>query len=194
MNQMQASSSKSNVQENALSQGEYLTTVRFARYTAVTADKLSNMLLNLTTKLEQAGILDSKRSSRLDRDTKLKKMAIDVTKSNCEVSELIRRIPGHPQADEIIHALLADIRLPHPPVNPQNGDSNVPNGISGTGSDAPFPSHSIDSSGLPSIDDPIMSLVTSVTGAQEAIANMLESLPQSGTSGTSSGLPDLSTC
>ena len=179
-------------EKERLSQCECLTAVKFARYTAVTADKLSKMMLNLTTKLEQAGIIDPKRISRAERDAKLKKMSLDVTKSNYEITELIRRIPAHPQANQIIHALLDDIKLPQPPVGSNQGES-----ISGD-MQAFRQSNDLGNNGVSNVeippDDPIMSLVTSIPAAEQAITNILDVLPLLRPSEASSGLPDISNC
>ena len=102
--------------EIPLAQAERLTAVKFARYTALTADNLTGLILNLTTKLEEAGILDPKRQSRIERDNRIKKASLDVAKSDHEVAEMIRLIPGHPHAERLLQALLKGVVFPSAPV------------------------------------------------------------------------------
>lgn len=97
------------------SQAERLAVVKFARYTALTADKMAGILLGLTTQLEEIGILHPNRQSKAERDRKMNKHACDVAKSDQEVGDMLRLIPNHPDAEELIQALLGDIRGPTRP-------------------------------------------------------------------------------
>lgn len=101
--------------EEPLTQAECLTAVKFARYTAATADKLLQMAMDLANKLEQAGILDPKRISRVERDEKIRTTHLETDRLDKDITEMIAKIPHHPQADQILQALLGDLKAPLPP-------------------------------------------------------------------------------
>jgi hypothetical protein len=94
------------------SQAERLAFVKFARYTALTADKLSGALLALSEKLELGGFLDPNRASRISRDQKLKSHMHKVSKSGQAVSDLLKLIPDHPDGESLIRSLFQDLQVP----------------------------------------------------------------------------------
>jgi hypothetical protein len=86
--------------------------VKFARYTALTADKLVGTILSLTSKLEESGVLQSNRASRAIRDAKMRQYAADMAKSDQDVAEMMKLIPDHPDSENLVRSLFRDLRIP----------------------------------------------------------------------------------
>lgn len=92
------------------SQAECMAFVKFARYTALTADRLAGALLQMTAKLEDEGILKCGRSSRLERDKKLRLYAMNIQKSDSDINDMMKLIPNHPDAERLIQSLFRGMR------------------------------------------------------------------------------------
>jgi hypothetical protein len=102
--------------------------VKWARYTALTADKLAGHILELTAKLEDRGILLPTRPSRFARDKKLRTHGADVAKSDQEIADLVKLIPNHPDAENLVRSLFRDLHVPpfklHKDESVHNDDEN----------------------------------------------------------------------
>jgi hypothetical protein len=85
--------------------------VKFARYTALTAGKLSGALVALSEQLESAGILDPNRASRISRDQELKVHMYKVSKCNQAVNGLQKLIPDHPDGESLVLSLFQDLHI-----------------------------------------------------------------------------------
>jgi hypothetical protein len=96
----------------APSQAECLTFVKFARYTALTADRLAGALVSLTERLEEVGVIDPNRVSRVSRDQKLRGHAVKVVKSDQAVTDLLKLLPHHPDGEQLIQSLFQDLDVP----------------------------------------------------------------------------------
>jgi hypothetical protein len=94
------------------SQAECLTFVKFARYTALTADRLAGALVSLTERLEDVGVIDPNRTSRLLRDQKLRSHTAKVAKSDQAVTDLLKLLPHHPDGEQLIQSLFQDLDVP----------------------------------------------------------------------------------
>ncbi|KAK8878682.1 hypothetical protein M9Y10_005462 [Tritrichomonas musculus] len=92
------------------SQAECMAYVKFARYTALAADRLAEALLQMTAKLEDEGILKCGRSSRINRDKKLRLYAINIQKTNTEINDMMKLIPSHPDSEKLISSLFKGIK------------------------------------------------------------------------------------
>lgn len=92
------------------SQAERMAFVKFARYTALVADRLAGAMLQMTAKLEDEGILKCGRSSRLERDKKLRLYAMKIHKSDSDISDMMKLIPDHPDAEKLISSLFKGVR------------------------------------------------------------------------------------
>ena len=101
--------------EEKTTQAERMAIARFARYTAYTAHRMSGKLLALTAKLEELNIIDPNRTSKQERDKKLRKMATDLDKYGGEINEMMKSIPRHPDAENLIRSLLGDLDTLHHP-------------------------------------------------------------------------------
>jgi hypothetical protein len=95
-----------------LPQSDYLSLVKFARYTALTVDKLAGEVLSLAAKLEDLGILEVHRQSRFERDMKVRKHLSDALGHDQEVSKMVKLIPDHPDAELLIENLFRDLQTP----------------------------------------------------------------------------------
>jgi hypothetical protein len=93
------------------SQAERIAFVKFARYTALTADKLSGALIALSEKLESAGISDPNRASRISRDQQLKAHMHKVFKSDQTVNDLLKLMPDHPDGESLVRFLFCDLHI-----------------------------------------------------------------------------------
>lgn len=94
----------------APSQAECMAFVKFARYTALAADRLAGALLQMTARLEDEGILKCGRSSRLERDKKLRLYAMNIHKSDSDINDMMKLIPNHPDAEKLINSLFRGVR------------------------------------------------------------------------------------
>ena len=102
------------------SQAERMAIVKFARYTAYTADKMASILMSLATQLEEAGVIKANRPSRAERDRKLRKQSNEAAKLDQEIAKMMRLIPEHPDAENLLRSLLGDLyRPPEPPISDQ---------------------------------------------------------------------------
>jgi hypothetical protein len=110
----------------APSQADCLTFVKFARYTALTADRLAGALVGLTERLEESGLLDANRASRVSRDQKLRTHAAKVAKSDQAVTDLLKLLPHHPDGEQLIQSLFRDLDVPVR----LTGDRSAPAGAS----------------------------------------------------------------
>ena len=90
-------------------ESERLAFVKFARHTALAADKLCGSLLSMSQKLEEAKIIDPSRKTKSERDKKLKNNHSLVSISNEEISKLISQIQDNPDAESIILSLFRDL-------------------------------------------------------------------------------------
>jgi hypothetical protein len=95
-----------------VSQAERLAFVKFARYTALTADKLAASLTALTESLETAGVLDPARPSRSHRVHSLRQHVALVEKSDHAVAESIAKLPDHPDGEALVSSLLQGLDIP----------------------------------------------------------------------------------
>ncbi|OHT00676.1 hypothetical protein TRFO_32589 [Tritrichomonas foetus] len=116
--------------QQTTSQAECLAFVKFARYAALTADRLAGALLQMTMKLEDEGILKPGRPSRLERDKKIRAYGIQVQKTDDEIAEMMKLIPNHPDSEKLIQTLFRDMKTIS--INPPSIESlqnlqNVPN-------------------------------------------------------------------
>jgi hypothetical protein len=83
-------------QSQAPSQYDRLTLVKFARYAATTAAQLSERLQVLCENLEQVGILDPNRRTRVSRDQELRTQAGRVALSHQAVTRMVELLAENP--------------------------------------------------------------------------------------------------
>ena len=94
---------------NDPTESEKLAFLRYARYTAFTADKLCGSLLKLSQRLEESKFLDPSRKSKLERDRKLKNHQHDISVSDEEIMKIMKRIDNNPDAEQIVSSLFRDV-------------------------------------------------------------------------------------
>lgn len=91
------------------SESEQQKVLKFARYTALAADKLCNELIQLSEKLEESGIISpdrpTKKTMRNQIKNSKKKSDSDVKK----VTEIYESIKDHPDAEAIVASLFRDL-------------------------------------------------------------------------------------
>ena len=93
------------------SQAERLAFVKFARCTALAADRLCGSLLELTKRLENAQIIDSNRPSKKDRDNKMSKNQKNLQYVEEDVNNLMNQIAEKtPDAEKIVESLFRDVK------------------------------------------------------------------------------------
>ena len=83
--------------------------VKTARYNALTYDRLCAEFLALSSKLEEMGYLDAKSASKAKRDKKIREHMRVAEADEEKVKDLLKQIPGHPDAQELIHSLFRDL-------------------------------------------------------------------------------------
>ena len=109
--------------------------VKFARYTAYTADRMATLFLSLSTQLEEAGVIKANRPSRIERDRRLKKQASEAAKMDQDIAKMMKLIPEHPDAENLIKTLLGDLYTnPEPSIRTDDtenstGASEKPNSL-----------------------------------------------------------------
>lgn len=91
-------------------QSECMAFVSFARYTSLAADRLAGALLNMTTKLEDEGILKVDRPTRLKRDKKLRAFGLNIQKTDTEIQDMMKLIPNHPESEQLIRSLFLGVK------------------------------------------------------------------------------------
>lgn len=84
--------------------------VKFARHTAVSADKLCGALIKLTQSLEEAKIIDPERPTKQERDKKLTKSYHDFDVPAEEVASLMSKLVNNPDAEKIVSSLYRDYK------------------------------------------------------------------------------------
>jgi hypothetical protein len=109
------------------SQAECLAFVKFARYTAITADRLAGALLTLSERLEEANLLDPNRPSRLARDEKLRSHEREVANTDHAVADLLKLLPNHPDGESLVESLFQDLDVPKIGLKPSNSARPSPN-------------------------------------------------------------------
>jgi hypothetical protein len=115
---------------------EIMTCVRFARYTSLTADRLTGVILALSENLENAGIIKRDRPSKAVRDQTVNKHRLDAAQFEQSVAELLKAIPNHPEAEALIESLFQDLDLP--PGTIRAALTDPPDGVAG---ESPEPSN-----------------------------------------------------
>jgi hypothetical protein len=103
-----------------------MTCVRFARYTAITTEKLATTLIALTERLESSGVLRADRPSKVARDAELTEQRLEAQKHQQRVTDLLQLIPNHPDADELVKCLFQDLRVTPLSVRPKPPPEPVP--------------------------------------------------------------------
>lgn len=112
--------------EKETSQAERMALVKFARYTAYTADRMATLLLSLSTQLEEAGVIKANRPSRIERDRRLKKQASEAAKMDQDIAKMMKLIPEHPDAENLIKTLLGDLYTnPEPSVRTDDTETST---------------------------------------------------------------------
>ena len=95
--------------ETEPSQAERLAFVKFARSSAVAADKLCATLYALTQKLEEQKLIDPNRPSKRERDNKLRKNARELAASDEQIDKLVKQISEkNSDAEKIVASLFRD--------------------------------------------------------------------------------------
>lgn len=103
LNQQQQSSAN-------LTQAEMMEFVKLTRYTSLASGRLTESLIKMTSKLEDEGYLKCDRSSRLNRDKKLRSYTVKLQKSDAEISNMMKLIPNHPDGEKLIQSLFKGIK------------------------------------------------------------------------------------
>ena len=91
------------------SQSERLAFVKFARCSALAADKLCGTLYALTQRLEEENLIDPNRPSKKVRDNKLRTNAREVAASDEDIEKLVKQISEkNADAEKIVASLFRD--------------------------------------------------------------------------------------
>ena len=91
------------------SQSERLAFVKFARSSAVAADKLCGTIMALTQRLEEQNIIDPNRPTKRERDIKLRKNSRDLAASDEDIDKLVKQISEkNADAEKIVASLFRD--------------------------------------------------------------------------------------
>lgn len=110
LNHLQSQNPQPQINSTVPTQAEILEFIKFTRCTALATDRLVHSILQMSSKLEEEGILNSGRTSRLDRDKKLRSIKSKLQKSESEIDEMMKLIPNHPDADMMINSLFKGIK------------------------------------------------------------------------------------
>ena len=92
------------------SQSEKLAFLKFARSSAVAADKLCGSVLALSQRLEELNIIDPNRQTKKTRDNQLKKTARELAVSDETIEKLVKEISEkNADAEKIVASLFRDV-------------------------------------------------------------------------------------
>jgi len=90
-------------------QEEKMAMVKYARHTALAADRICGSLLGMAKRLEEAKIIDSARKSKSERNKKLKGNYQEISVSDEEITKLMKKIQDNPDAESIVASLFRDL-------------------------------------------------------------------------------------
>ena len=89
--------------------------MKFARYTALSMDRMCGTILELTKRLEEANLIPTDRKTKRPRDIQMKKHARQFAVDKETVENVLEQLKGsdHPNPEEIVSTLFRDLDVPH---------------------------------------------------------------------------------